>query len=145
MEPEVLRRADMLGMLVGWVRDRVFQPISHPLSTHTQAAEIEAETINGAGEGFHQVSIGLLEETLTPSLLGYHFQFKEFEDLMKRVRTWDSVRFMKANGEPINSLEDVSRGRDGGVDAIIVISTPTQRGCKIVAGRLRRILMTQDY
>lgn len=64
---------------------------------------------------------------------------------MERVRTWDSIRFMKANGEPIDSIANVSHGRDGGVDAIIVISTPTQHGSNIVAGRLRTIIKTQDY
>jgi len=51
----------------------------------------------------------------------------------------------EGDGEPIDSIADVSHGRDGGVDAIIVISTPTQHGSNTVAGRLRTIIKTQDY
>ena len=134
----------MIGILAGWVRDRLFHPIFH-LHDDGAGTEIEAEKVPGEAEGFQQASTGLQEGTLTPSQAGIHFQLREFKALMWRVGKWDSVRFMKVNGEPINSIGDVSRGPDGGIDAIIVISTPTPHGSKIVAGRIRTILRTQDY
>lgn len=134
----------MIDLLVGWVTDHVFHPVSN-FFPPSKAIESEVASVNGDDDGFQQASRGLEERTLTPSERGYRFQFDEFSRLMTCVHKWDSVRFMKANGDSINSLADVRRGRDGGVDAIIVISTPTQHGCNIVTGRLRQILKTQDY
>jgi hypothetical protein len=74
---------------------------------------------------------------VTRAQLGYRFQRYHFEQLFNGISEWPSVEFLDAYGDPITSLEDVSEGPDGGIDAVIRIVTRTERGARIVAARIR--------
>jgi hypothetical protein len=81
----------------------------------------------------------------TQSQLGFRFQRVQFEQLFIGTKDWPSMEFLDAWGDPITSLEDVTEGPDGGIDAIIRITTRTEKGAKIVATRIRNMVITRKY
>lgn len=76
-----------------------------------------------------------IDVRVTPSQLGYRFQRDHFERLFSGIKDWPSIEFLDAYGDPITSIDDVSEGPDGGVDAIIRITTRTEKGAKVVVTR----------
>src|SRR3954465_4007650 len=99
----------MLHIVVGWVRDL-----------------------------FGSSDIEVVEEIdvpVTRSQLGYKFQRHHFEQLFNGIRAWASIGFLDAYGDPITSLDDISEGPDGGIDAVIRITTRTERGAQNIATR----------
>ncbi len=80
-----------------------------------------------------------------PRERGIRFHHDEFERLFQRVERWSSVEFLTAAGLPVECVDDLPRSADGGVDVIVRITTPTERGAKLVAGRIRNMLVKQQY
>jgi hypothetical protein len=81
----------------------------------------------------------------TPREEGIRFQRDEFERLLNAIGHWRSVEFFTAHNVRIEDTEDVPKGADGGIDAIIRIVASTEHGAKIIAGRIRNIIVTQKY
>ncbi|MCG9892458.1 MAG: hypothetical protein MH252_15480 [Thermosynechococcaceae cyanobacterium MS004] len=85
-------------------------------------------------------------EQVTPSQMGYRFEHEELKRLMERLKGFETVEFTDAYGEPLISESiDQRFGQDGGIDCIIRIVAPTERGAKNVATRIRNILVKGDY
>lgn len=85
-------------------------------------------------------------EKLTPSLMGYYFEHEELKRLMDRLESFETVKFTDVYGERITRQGiDKRFGKDGGIDCIIQIIAPTERGAKNVATRIRNILINGDY
>ena len=82
---------------------------------------------------------------LTATQQGYRFQRVHFEKIFSRISDWPSIEFLDAYGDPITSLEDVTEGPDGGIDAVIRITTRTERGAKNVAARIRNKIVSRNY
>ncbi|MEY3868566.1 MAG: hypothetical protein RLZZ338_2457 [Cyanobacteriota bacterium] len=85
-------------------------------------------------------------EKVTPSRLGYAFEHDELKRLMNRLKNFETVQFTDASGTPLTP-ESISQrfGKDGGIDCIIHVIAPTERGANNVAGRIRNILKSGDY
>lgn len=86
-----------------------------------------------------------VEEAPTPRELGIRFHRDEFSRLFEAVEGWPTVEFITAGGLPIETVDDLPRSADGGIDVIVRIVTPTERGARIVAGRIRNMLVNQQY
>lgn len=85
-------------------------------------------------------------EKITPSQKGYQFEHDELKRLMKRLRNFETVEFMDLSGSLLSpEIIDRRFGRDGGIDCVIRIVTPTEAGARNVAGRIRKILINGDY
>jgi tetrahydromethanopterin S-methyltransferase subunit G len=83
---------------------------------------------------------------LTPSRMGYYFEHDELKRLMKRLENFETVEFTDVSGTPLTPERiDKRFGKDGGIDCVIHIVTPTERGANNVAGRIRNILISGDY
>lgn len=85
------------------------------------------------------------ERAPTPRELGIRFHQSEFARLFEAVEGWPTVEFITARGLPIDGVDDLPKGADGGIDVIVRILTPTEHGARIVAGRLRKMLVEQAY
>ena len=109
----------MLHIVVGWVRELF------------GSSDVEV--------------VDAINVPLTRSQLGYKFQRDHFEQLFRGVSDWPSIEFLDAYGVPITSLEDVSEGPDGGIDAILRVTTRTERGAKNVATRIRNKIIHRRY
>lgn len=109
----------MIKLVVGWVKDFFnFSKVAH----------------------FKPVT------TVTPSRMGYYFEHDELKRLMKRLKNFETVEFTDASGTPLTAESiDKRFGKDGGIDCIIHIIAPTERGANNVAGRIRNILVSGDY
>jgi hypothetical protein len=81
----------------------------------------------------------------TPRERGIRFHRDEFGRLFQRVERWTTVEFLTAAGLPIECVDDLPRGADGGIDVIVRITTPTERGAKMIAGRIRNMIVKQQY
>jgi hypothetical protein len=81
----------------------------------------------------------------TRSQMGVRFQREEFQKLLDTIGHWKSIEFFTMGGDPVESVDDLPKGKDGGIDAIIRITTATEHGAKNVAGRIRNILVRQAY
>ena len=81
----------------------------------------------------------------SPREVGIRFHRDEFSRLFDAVENWPTVEFITARGLPIECVEDLPRGADGGIDVIVRIVAPTQHGARIIAGRLRKMLVQQAY
>jgi hypothetical protein len=81
----------------------------------------------------------------TPSQMGVRFQRTEFRKLLKAVGHWPTVEFSTAYGTPIETMRDVPRGADGGIDVVIRIVADTELGAKRIAGRIRNMVVRQAY
>ena len=109
----------MLHIVIGWVRD---------LFSSSVVEVVEQ-----------------LDVPATSSQLGYRFQRDHFEQLFSGLSDWPSIEFLDAYGDPITSLEDVSEGPDGGIDAVIRITTRTERGARNVSTRIRNKIVNRSY
>ena len=97
---------------------------------------------------FRSSDVEVVDEIYVPvtrSQLGYRFQRDHFEQLFNGISDWPSIEFLDAYGDPITSLEDISEGPDGGIDAIIRITTSTERGARNVAARIRNKIVNRNY
>ena len=73
------------------------------------------------------------------------FHRQEFARLFEAVEHWPSVEFLTAGGIPVEAVDDLPRSADGGIDVIVRIVAPTERGARNIAGRLRNMLVSQSY
>lgn len=85
-------------------------------------------------------------ETVTASQIGYHFEHHELRRLMVRLKRFETVEFTDVYGAAL-TLEGIAErfGKDGGIDCVIHIVAPTDRGAKNVAARIRNIIIRGDY
>jgi hypothetical protein len=81
----------------------------------------------------------------TPRELGIRFHRQEFSRLFEAVEGWPTVEFITSHGLPIASVDDLPRSADGGIDVVVRIVTPTEHGARIVAGRIRNMIVNQQY
>ena len=81
----------------------------------------------------------------TPRERGIRFHQEEFARLFDAVERWPSVEFLTAGGIPVEAVDDLPRSADGGIDVIVRIVAPTERGARNIAGRLRNMLVSQSY
>ena len=85
-------------------------------------------------------------EKLTPSQRGYKFEHDELKRLMRRLKGFETVEFTDVEGIPLTpQIVENRYGKDGGIDCVIRIIAPTERGAKIVATKIRNILINGDY
>ncbi|MEC4806418.1 MAG: hypothetical protein SAJ12_11720 [Jaaginema sp. PMC 1079.18] len=108
----------MIQLVVGWVKD--FLNFSD----------------------FHQ------KETIkvSKSEAGYIFEHEELKRLMDRLKNFETVEFTDVSGTRLTPESIKERfGPDGGIDCIIRIVAPTERGASNVATRIRNILIRGDY
>lgn len=102
-----------------------------------------AETIEiEAYDTFGPVAV---EAGLSRSEEGIRFQKEEFGKLFKAIGHWDSIEFLTAYGSPVESVDDMPAGPDGGIDGVIRITTNKERGAKIIAGKIRAMIVHQSY
>jgi len=107
----------MIELVIGWIKDTFF----------TSVEEIKPAKI-------------------TPSRAGYNFEHKELKRLMLRLRDFQTVDFTDISGNLlVPETIDQRFGRDGGIDCVIHIVAPTERGARNVAGRIRNILTKGNY
>lgn len=110
----------MIQMIVGWVRD-FFNNSSNVVE-------------------FREI------EKITPSKMGYKFEHEELKRLMKRLKRFETVEFTDAYGSPLTPEIIENRfGSDGGIDCILHIVAPTEKGASNVATRIRNIIVKGDY
>ena len=86
-----------------------------------------------------------LAEAPSPRERGIRFHRDEFSRLFEALDGWPTVEFITAQGLPVESLEDLPRSADGGIDVVVRIVTPTEHGARIVAGRIRNMIVNQRY
>ena len=117
----------MLSFIVDWIgRSR----------SAVETIEVEAhDTFNEIAE-----SAGL-----TRSEMGIRFQREEFGRLLRSIGHWESIQIMTAYGSIVESTEDLPVGADGGIDAVIRITTASERGARNVASRIRNMITQQSY
>ena len=85
-------------------------------------------------------------ETLTDSKRGYKFEHDELKRIMKRLKGFETVELTDVYGTSLTPDSiDKRFGKDGGIDCVIHIIAPTERGAKNVASRLRNIIVNGDY
>lgn len=85
-------------------------------------------------------------EQVSSSETGYKFEHDEIKRIIKRLKNFDTVQITDAYGSPLTSdIIDKRYGADGGIDCVIKIIAPTEKGAKIVAGKIRNILISRDY
>jgi len=84
-------------------------------------------------------------EAPSPRELGIRFHREEFSRLFDAVEGWPTVEFITSHGLPVDSVDDLPRSADGGIDVVVRIVTPTERGALIVAGRIRSMIVNQRY
>lgn len=95
---------------------------------------------------FSKVSEFREKEKITPRASGYEFEHEELKRLMKRLKRFETVEFTDAYGSPLTpEIIDKRFGADGGIDCIIHIVAPTEKGASNVAARIRNILISGDY
>lgn len=143
----------MLRLIVDWVGRKFSRPpetIEVVGNAIIAAEDADAQTDVApelSGTALHVLEQIIPEELEqpTPSELGIRFQRKEFRKLLKAVGHWPSVELMTASGRPIESMRDVPKGADGGIDAIIRIVTDTEHGARVIAGKIRRMIVQQAY
>jgi len=79
-------------------------------------------------------------EKSTPAK-GYEFQFALARKILERLRRFSSVTTKDGNGNVLSLDNFAKRGRDGGIDLVIEIETQTDRACKQIAGKVKKILL----
>ena len=82
---------------------------------------------------------------LTRSEMGIRFQRDEFGRLLEAIGHWKSIEIMTAYGSIVETVDDVPAGADGGIDAVIRITTVSERGARNVASRIRKMVTQQTY
>jgi hypothetical protein len=94
---------------------------------------------------FNQVD-KITPDKITPSQRGYKFEHDELKRLMERLKRFETVEFTDTKGTPLTpDTIDRRFGPDGGIDCVIRIIAPTERGANNVATRIRNILINGDY
>ncbi|MCK7575899.1 MAG: hypothetical protein MZV65_08375 [Chromatiales bacterium] len=83
------------------------------------------------------------EIEMSRSEMGYRVQEDQVERLLNRFAGFTTVEITDVYGRPITL--PLRRGADGGIDVIFTISAPTEHGASIVYGRVRNILLNNDY
>lgn len=138
----------MLRLIVDWVGRKLGRP---PETIEVVGnATLGAEDLSAEMEP-HSTVLEVLEQVIpereqpTPSELGIRFQRNEFRKLLRAVGHWPSVELMTASGRPIETMRDVPKGADGGIDAVIRIVTDTEHGARVIAGKIRRMIVQQAY
>ena len=86
-----------------------------------------------------------LAKALSPRERGLRFHRDEFARLFDAVEGWPTVEFLTSRGLPIDSVDDLPRSADGGIDVVVRITTPTELGARRIAGRIRNMLVSQQY
>ena len=86
-----------------------------------------------------------LEASPSPREVGLRFHREEFSRLFEAIDGWPTVEFITSHGLPVTSVEELPRSADGGIDVVVRIITPTERGARIVAGRIRSMIVNQQY
>jgi hypothetical protein len=142
----------MLRLIVDWVGRKFSRPpetieVTGNAVVAADDAEVRVEVGHEAPAAALQVLDQVIPEAEepSPSELGIRFQRKEFRKLLKAVGHWPSVELMTASGRPIESIRDVPKGADGGIDVVIRILTDTEHGARVIAGKIRRMIVQQAY
>ena len=86
---------------------------------------------------------GLFDKELTASEIGYRVQEDEVEKLLNRFKGFTTVELTDLQGR-ILSLP-LRRGADRGIDVIFRIRANTEQGAKSVYGKVKKILLNNDY
>jgi len=142
----------MLGFVVAWVKDGALKLLNagHMYSdtSREMSSDEELAALDSQPTLLPSISEGLRNNEVIPvtaSEMGYAFQQTELCKLTQRLNGWKSVKVMNLRGDIIYSVCDMPRGKDGGIDAIIVVTTPTERGSRQIIGRIIQIMKKQNY
>lgn len=84
-----------------------------------------------------------VREELTLSEMGYRVQEDQVTRLLKRFENFSSVEITDLKGRPLTL--PLKRGQDGGIDVIFIIRSLSERGVASVYGKVKKILITNDY
>lgn len=85
-------------------------------------------------------------DEITLSQQGYAFEHEELKRLMDRLKGFATVKITDVYNAPLSPESiDQRRGPDGGIDCVIHIIAPTERGARQIASRVRNILLRGDY
>ena len=110
------------------------------------AIEVEAPIARDASAILHFLRRQqTVAEAPSPREVGLRFHREEFSRLFDAIDGWPTVEFITSHGLPVTSVEDLPRSADGGIDVVVRIVTPTERGARIVAGRIRSMIVNQQY
>ncbi len=80
---------------------------------------------------------------LTLSEIGYRVQEDQVERLLIRFEHFSTVEITDLKGRPLTL--PLRRGRDGGLDVIFTIRAHTSRGTATIFGKVKKILIENDY
>lgn len=118
----------MLTLITGWLQ-QVGNLIGFPKSIGYKTSEQFIEV-----------------DRISSSAFGYKTEHDEIKRLMKRLSRFETVEFTDAKGDPMDiTTVDQRYGKDGGIDCVIRIVAPTERGASNVAARIRNIIIKGDY
>ncbi|MBM0740372.1 hypothetical protein JOY44_01860 [Phormidium sp. CLA17] len=118
----------MLTLITGWLRE-LGSVVGFSSSTNYKSSNQFVEV-----------------DRISPSKFGYKTEHDEIKRLMTRLSGFETVEFTDTNGNPMNiTTVDQRYGRDGGIDCVIRIVAPTERGASNVAGRIRNIIIKGNY
>ncbi len=82
-------------------------------------------------------------EELTLSEIGYRVQEDQVTRLLTRFENFSTVEMTDLKGRPLTL--PLKRGQDGGIDMIFIIRSLSDRGLASVYGKVKKILITNDY
>ena len=126
----------MLRFVVDWLSGAESSPAIH----------VETPVARDASAILHFLKRQqVLADAPSPRERGIRFHRDEFSRLFEAVDGWPTVEFITSRGLPVESLEDLPRSADGGIDIVVRIITPTEHGARIVAGRIRNMIVNQRY
>lgn len=92
---------------------------------------------------FFQSRDGFFVKELTASDIGYKVEADQAERLLERFKGFSTVKITDLYGRPVTM--PLRKGADGGIDLIFTISAPTEAGMKVVYGKVKRIILDNDY
>jgi len=125
----------MIQLVVGWVKNFFEFP-----RKVEQFKPVETLTDSLRGYEFQHF------ETPTASQGGYKFEHGQLKRIMVRLKGFETVELTDVSGISLTPDSiDKRFGKDGGIDCVIHIIAPTERGAKNVASRLRNIIINGDY
>lgn len=84
-----------------------------------------------------------IEEELTLSEIGYRVQEDQVTRLLKRFENFSTVEMTDLRGRPLRL--PLNRGKDGGIDVIFRITSTSLHGQASIYGKVKRILISNDY
>lgn len=118
----------MLTLITGWLRE-LGNLVSFPSSNNYKSSKQFVEV-----------------DRISSSKFGYKTEHDEIKRLMKRLSRFETVEFTNTTGDPMDiNTVDQRYGKDGGIDCVIRIVAPTERGASNVAARIRNIIIKGDY